>query len=130
MTPVNWRRFETNFNLINIQKYNLDSTIEYSPFSIKTKPGSISGAEVYTNSDTGAPVIDLLSANILIQYQVIEQTIYRFVSVVTSCGHITVLESGPYPYTFLNCHCTEGCLTDFKTSYKEYLTKLVIKSHE
>ncbi len=110
-----------NLNQNPIQP-NLDSNIE--PISVPiSKPGTISGAEVYLDIESGAPTIDTNPVDIIISYQVIDHIFYRSIVLVTNCGHQVVLELTSVEPSHIYCNCEQGCLTEFQQTYnKDYKT--------
>jgi len=114
------RTLDTN-NLANsFDKLALNNTI----------PGNISGESVYTNFETGAPYIHLRIVNTFIEYQVIDNKIFRFLNFITACDHTITTEIVEVTIDFIECNCEVGCLTDFKQVYIEYLREQNIKRLE
>ena len=95
-----------------------------------TIPGNISGESVYTNFETGAPYIHLKIVNTIIEYQIIDNNIYRFLSFITACGHTITTEIVEVTIDLIDCNCETGCLTDFRQVYIEHLRGQNIKRLE
>ena len=105
-----------------LYKPKLDSNTEHISVSI-SKPGTISGAEVYLDIESGAPTINTNPVDIIISYQVIDHIFYRSIVLITDCGHQVVLELTSVEPSHIYCNCEQGCLTEFQQTYnKNYKT--------